>query len=110
MSDHAGAELSPEVQERFRTNVTHFLMALKVVLACLVFMRFYKLGQQFQRRVDAVPEADTGKGGKASGKASKEAQEPQGGERPAGAAAGDSAEAKAPPSTAEKRRARAKPA
>ena len=42
--------LSPEVRERIRQNTGNFLLALKVLLACLIMMRFYKLGQLANRR------------------------------------------------------------
>ena len=42
--------VSPEMRERIRTNAGNFLFALKTVLACLVMMRFYRLGQLFNRR------------------------------------------------------------
>lgn len=42
--------VSPEMRERIRQNTGNFLMALKVVLVCLVMMRFYKLGQLANRR------------------------------------------------------------
>jgi hypothetical protein len=42
--------LTPETRERIRQNSGNFLTALKVLLACLVMMRFYKLGQLMNRR------------------------------------------------------------
>ena len=42
--------LSPEIRDRIRKNAGNFLLALKVLLACLVMLRFYKLGQMVNRR------------------------------------------------------------
>ena len=42
--------VSPEMRERIRQNSGNFLMALKTLLACLIMMRFYKLGQLVNRR------------------------------------------------------------
>jgi hypothetical protein len=42
--------LSPEIRERIRKNTGNFLLALKVLLACLIMVRFYKLGQMANRR------------------------------------------------------------
>ena len=57
--------LSPEIRERIRKNTGNFLLALKVLLACLVMVRFYKLGQLVNRR-QVVADAKAAAKGKAA--------------------------------------------
>jgi hypothetical protein len=66
--DPESFSVSPEVRERIRQNAGNFLMALKVMLVCLVMMRFYKLGQLVNLR--QVVAAAKGKKAPASAKAS----------------------------------------
>ena len=63
--------LSPEIRERIRKNTGNFLLALKVLLACLIMVRFYKLGQMVNRRkvvaaAKATKAAAKGKGADAA--------------------------------------------
>ena len=63
--------LSPEIRERIHKNTGNFLLALKVLLACLIMVRFYKLGQMVNRRkvvaaAKATKAAAKGKGADAA--------------------------------------------
>jgi hypothetical protein len=99
-------ELSAEVKARFHGNVGWFLFVFRIVLGCLVFMRFHKLGRMMNaRRVVRAAEAAKAASGQGSGKGGGEAA----GEKKAGK--GDGAAAEAPGGgSAQRRKARAKAA
>lgn len=88
--EHA-APMSAERRASVDAHVGNFLLAIKVVLACLVFMRFYKLGALANARrahakaaavrggAGAAASGKAAKGGKGGGKGAAASQDTMGG-------------------------------
>ena len=53
-------KVSPETQTRLAKNIGNFLGAAKLLLALLLMMRFYKLGQLMKHRAAAREAAKAG--------------------------------------------------
>jgi hypothetical protein len=98
-------ELSDEVKARFHDNAGWFLLAFRIILACLIFVRFHKLGRAFNARQVAKAASAAGGGSDAAGGAAK-GEAAQGEEKAAGK--GDGAAAGG--GSAQRRKARAKAA
>jgi hypothetical protein len=67
--DFHGPPIPEEVQLRFAGNVKLFLLFFRILLACLLFVRFHKIGKEFSARAAARGYFIGGGGAKGGGEA-----------------------------------------